>query len=153
MRSNPRNGIRNTKLIRKLFVFSFMRFGHQRTYHYQSRIWQLFCDDCERAKQIVDSLEGIQHASVHYDCTTFNLMTAADFFWIHVVKHCGHDARRDHVYLSLRDAVFHKPLLELGGNCCDVIRENRDKPVQSARDCPGEPGRTNEMITRQLVRH
>ena len=80
-------------------------------------------------------------------------MTAADLVRICVVEHFWHDPRGDHIQFSLGDSALHKPLLQLGRYRCDVIGKNWDEPIQSARDCAGEPSRSNETVTGQLVRH
>ena len=80
-------------------------------------------------------------------------MTATELFRICVVKQFGHDPRRDHVHFSFGGSAPDEPLLQLGGDGRDVIRENWNKPIQSVRDCVGEPGRTNEAVTGQLVGH
>ena len=80
-------------------------------------------------------------------------MTATDLFRICIVEHFWHDTRRDHVHFSFGGSVLYQPLLQLGRDGRDVIRKNWNKPIQSARDCAGQPGRTNETVTGQLVRH
>ena len=49
--------------------------------------------------------------------------------------------------------MFDKPIPQFRRDRRDVIRKNRDEPIEAARDAVGQPGGTDKSISGQFVRH
>ncbi len=85
---------------REVLVFLFVRFRDQRTNDQQKRIRFLSQRDGESAQQIVDSLEGIQHTSIHYHWAVVEIEFFAKLFGRGMIKQSRLDPGRHHVDFS-----------------------------------------------------
>ena len=144
---------RDPKLVSQLFVFLLVGHGDERTNDQQESIRLRLQSNGKSAEQVIDALEGVQHAGVHYNRSAVDLILLPKLLRRRVVEHLRLDAGWHHVDFPGRDSVVNEPVFQFRRNRRDVIGKNGNKPIQSARDAVGEPCRPDKAITRQLIRH